>query len=82
MTVLSREEIVAIAIDAVRRYAETHPRPPHVTKTQAAEMLGVSRPTLAKLIAAGALRLNRCGLIPIGEVDSALASPRPHNRRD
>lgn len=58
-----------IAEAAVRRYAETKPRPAHVTQSQAAEMLGLSRATVCRMVRAGTLRLNRCGLIPIGEID-------------
>lgn len=65
-------ETVQIAAAAVRLYAESHPRPPHVTQAQAAEMLGLSRPTVGKMVRAGVLRLNSCGLIPIMQVDAAL----------
>ncbi len=44
-----------IAIQAVRLYAETHPRPSHVTQQQAAEMLGLSAPTVGRLVRAGTL---------------------------
>lgn len=65
-----------IAVQAVRLYAETHPRPPHVTQRQAAEMLHVSAPTIAKIIKSGKLRLNGMGLIPIGQVDALLEADR------
>ena len=68
------KEVVAIAAAAVRLYAESHPRPSHVTKTQAAEMLGISRPTVDSLIRAGTLSLNRLGKIPISQIDAALAA--------
>ena len=61
-----------IAIKAVRLYAETHPRPVQVTQQQAAEMLGLSRHTVRKMISAGALKLNKCGMITTSEVDRAL----------
>lgn len=32
-----------IAVRAVKLFAETHPRPTHVTMTQAGEMLGLTR---------------------------------------
>lgn len=67
---------IELAAKAVQLYAETHPRPPHVTQSQAAEMIGVSRPTVSRLVKSGSLRLNRCGLIPIGEIDRALAVGR------
>ena len=69
----STPEVLAIAAEAVRLYAESHPRPLHVNKAQAAEMLEISRPTFDKLIRAGIIRLNSCGLIPVGEVDRALS---------
>lgn len=65
-----------IALKAVRLYAETHPRPVQVTQTQAAEMLGLSRPTVSRLIRTGQLRLNRCGLIPVVEIDRILTPSR------
>jgi Mn-dependent DtxR family transcriptional regulator len=65
-----------IALKAVQIYAEQHPRPHHVTKTQAAEMLGVSMPTMAKLIESGVVTMNRLGKIPIAEIDRALLPRR------
>lgn len=65
-----------IAVRAVQLYAETHPRPLHVTKRQAAVMLDLSEPTIYKLVRAGSLRLNAAGLIPISEIDAILM---PHN---
>jgi len=62
---------IEIATQAVRLYAETHPRPTHVTQVQAAQMLHLSRDTIRKLIRTGTLRLNACGLIPIEQVDAA-----------
>lgn len=58
---------------AIRRYAEARPRPVHVTRKQAAEMLGVSARTITRLIAAKQIKTNKFGLIPIGEIDRALA---------
>lgn len=51
-----------IALKAVQLYAEMHPRPPHVTQAQAAEMLHRSEPTVRKLIRSGIIRLNAAGL--------------------
>ncbi|WP_080365362.1 helix-turn-helix domain-containing protein, partial [Burkholderia pseudomallei] len=59
---------------AVQLYAETHPRPTQVTQLQAAEMLGISRATVSRMVKAGQLKLNRCGMIPIELVDEARAS--------
>lgn len=66
-------EIQQIAFFAVRMYAESHPRPSSVTISQAAEMLGLSRPTVTKLIERGVLRYNKLGKIPVSEIDRALA---------
>lgn len=71
-----KTRIITIAAKAVQLYAETHPRPPQVTQTQAAEMLGISRPTLSRMVKAGEVRLNRCGLIPITEIDRVLSADR------
>lgn len=61
-----------VAIEAVRVYAEMRPRPSHVTQKQASEMIGLSVPTVRKMIAVGTIKLNKCGLIPINEVDKAI----------
>ena len=67
------EECIQIALKAVQMYSESHPRPVQVTQQQAAEMLGISRHTVAKLIRSGAIRLNKCGLITVTDVDALLA---------
>ena len=69
---LDGEQELRIALRAVRLYAESHPRPPHVTIKQAAEMLGLSRHTVSKMLHAGRFKLSQCGLTPIGQVDAAL----------
>ena len=68
---METNEVNQIVRLAVARYVERHPRPTHVTQLQAAEMLGISRWTVSKMVKAGDLRLNRCGLIPIEEIDKA-----------
>lgn len=67
-------DTLEIAVTAVRLYAESHPRPIHVTQKQAAEMLGLSAPTVGRMVKSGQLRLNGAGLIPIGQVDALLAT--------
>ena len=67
-------DAIEIAVRAVSIYAGRHPRPAQVTATQAAQMLGLSRPTVRKLMDAGRLRYNGCGLIPIEQVDALLSS--------
>lgn len=62
-----------IAEQAIRRYAESHPRPSQVNQRQAADMLNLSESTVSKLVRRGTLKLNRCGLIPISEIDRVLS---------
>lgn len=64
---------IETALKAVQLYAEQHPRPSHVTQKQAAEMTGRSEPTIRKMVRAGIFSLNEFGLIPIVEIDRALA---------
>lgn len=71
---MSYTEIIETALKAVQLYAETHPRPTHVNLGQAAEMLGVSRVTLRKIIATGEIRLNAFGMIPIEQIDRTRAA--------
>lgn len=63
--IAKKMNISQIAAQAVRLYAEMHPRPPHVTLAQAAEMMHLSEPTVRKLIVAGKIRRNASGLIPV-----------------
>lgn len=67
------KETIEIATKAVQLYAETHPRPPQVTQVQAAAMLDLSVSTVRKLIKYGTLKLNKCGLIPITQIDRVIA---------
>jgi DNA-binding transcriptional regulator LsrR (DeoR family) len=69
---MMNDELLNVAFQAVRMYAESHPRPHQVTQRQAAEMLGLSAPTIGRMVKAGTLRLNAAGLIPISEIDAAL----------
>lgn len=64
---------LAIAKMAVQLYAESHPRPTSVTQDQAAEMAGVSRMTIHRLVRAGKLKLNGLGRIPTAEVDRVIS---------
>jgi excisionase family DNA binding protein len=69
-------DVLAIATKAVQIYAETHPRPVQVTQEQAAEMLSLSRATISRMVAAGHIRLNKFGRIPMAEIDQMLSSIR------
>lgn len=53
-----------LAIRAVEIYAQRHPRPVHVTLTQAAQMLELSRPTVRKFVTTKRQKFNSCGLMP------------------
>ena len=66
------QSLLDVALMAVRAYAESHTRPSSVTQMQAAEMTGVSRSTIGKMIRHGKLKLNAFGQIPISEIDRAL----------
>lgn len=70
----SREDMLQTAFLAVRMYAETHPRPSHVTQAQAAEMIGKSVATVRKLLHAGIIKYDKTGQIPITEIDRALTA--------
>lgn len=71
-----------IALRAVQLYAETHPRPPHVTQAQAARMLNVSAVTVGKWVRQGRLTLNGFGQIPVEQIDRMLVAPSvPHAGR-
>lgn len=63
---------VAVALKAIQLYAEMHPRPSSVSLTQGAEMLGISRETVRKMIRTGKIKTNALGQIPIVEIDRAL----------
>lgn len=73
---LTEEQMLLIAQRAVALFEKQSPRPPQVNQKQAAEMLGVSARTMHNMIKVGTLRLNRCGLIPIDQIDLLLARSR------
>lgn len=65
---------IQLAVKAVQIYAESHPRPVHVNKVQAAQMLNIHPHTVTAMVKSGAIKLNKFGLIPISEIDNALLS--------
>lgn len=71
---MTEQEAIEMAVKALAIYAARHPRPPHVNITQAAEMLGRSRPTVRRMLLDSKVRLNAAGLIPIEAVDRLLVS--------
>lgn len=72
LNIAESDDIRKIIAETVKYYASAHPRPTQVSQRQAAEMLGISHPTLTKRIAAGQIKLNKNGLISITEVDRML----------
>lgn len=68
---ITESDLLHIAEIAVERYAARHPRPTHVTISQAAKILGIGRGTAAKLFGA---KRNACGMVPIEVVDDARVS--------
>ncbi|WP_174479486.1 hypothetical protein [Paraburkholderia heleia] len=72
---LSQAEALELAVKAVEIYAGRHPRPPHVTISQAAAMIGRSRGTVAAMLSRYRIQLNACGQIPIESVDKLLTAP-------
>jgi excisionase family DNA binding protein len=73
---MNQDVILSVALKAVQLYADLHPRPAQVTQTQAAEMLGLSRATVCRMVQTGHISLNKCGLISIAEIDRLLQSPK------
>jgi len=71
---MTEADVLNTAIKAVEIYAARHPRPPHVTITQAAEMLGRNRSTVTAMLSRYRIPLNACGQIPIESVDRLLTS--------
>jgi Mn-dependent DtxR family transcriptional regulator len=69
---MSHTEQLDLLVQAIQLYAETHPRPFHVTQKQAAEMMDKSQPTINSMVKRGKLKLNEFGMIPITEIDRAL----------
>lgn len=81
MVIMTEEELRQIISMAAAQAAEevakrlptaATPRPLHVTQVQACEMLGMSHPTVRKMIRTGKIKLNDAGLIPIVEIDRVL----------
>lgn len=63
----------------VQEYSTKYPRPPCINQSQAAQMLGVSRPTIRKMLTDGRLSENTLGYIPISQIDALLEIP-PYQR--
>jgi plasmid maintenance system antidote protein VapI len=78
LALLTGPELAELLEQMARRVGEqmirefSKPRPVAVTQIQAAEMLGVSPPTVNRLLRAGKLKLNGAGRISIEAVDALL----------
>jgi hypothetical protein len=72
ISIMNEQILQQVAFNAVRLYAETHPRPLQVTQRQAAEMLDKSEVTISRMVKAGTIKLNGAGMIPISEIDRVL----------
>ena len=72
MTESAKTEALEIALKAIQMYASMHPWPAHFTRSQAAEMLGVSKGTIQNYIHSGILDTNRPGQITAVSVKMAL----------
>lgn len=74
MMALAEHRIAEMAARrAIEMMAVMKPRPSSVNKTQASEMLNISLPTLRRLLATGAIRLNKAGMISTVDIDTFLA---------
>lgn len=65
----SVQKAVLNALSKIPRNGDTM-RPSQVSQTQAAEMLGLSRGTIIKLIKNGTIKLNQCGMISTKQLDT------------
>ena len=70
---MSEQQLFDIALRSIELFAAKHPCPSQVNAVQAAEMLSVHAQTVRKMIKDGRLPINKCGLIPIVEIDRAIA---------
>jgi len=73
MTTIELDQLEAVVERAVARAIARAPRPTQVNLTQAGQMLNVSRTTVSRMVHSGRIRLNKCGLIPIEQIDAILA---------
>lgn len=69
MTLDLQEVIKLASAEAVRVALAMHPQPAQVTQKQAAQMLGLSEPTIRKMILDKKIQLNDVGQVPISEIN-------------
>ncbi len=70
---MTEQEMIWVARIVTKTMMAEHPRPTQVNAVQAAEMLSLCPQTVRRMIKDGRLPINKCGLIPVVEVDRALA---------
>lgn len=79
IVLIKRADLEAAIRDAAIRGADLalrrapKNRPAQYRKIDAAKELGISRPTLDRMISAGNIRLNECGRVPASEIDRVIA---------
>ena len=67
---LDMQEVIKLAAAEGARVAlAMHPQPSMVTQKQAAQMLGLSEPTIRKMILDGKIQLNDVSQVPISEIN-------------
>lgn len=67
---LDMQEVIKLAAAEGARVAlAMHPQPAQVTQKQAAQMLGLSEPTIRKMILDNKIQLNDVGQVPISEIN-------------
>lgn len=78
IVVIKREDLVSMLHDVAEMTAkkvvnmigkDAQMRPLHVNQIQAAEMLKMSPSTISRMVKAGSIRLNKCGMIPIDQLE-------------
>lgn len=68
-----REVAESAAIRVAAMFADKAAlRPLHVNQSQAAEMLNLSVSTISRMVKAGNIRLNKCGMIPIDQLEECV----------
>ncbi len=80
VVVMKREDLEKVIQDAATRAVANSVellikngsglRPRHVNQSQAAEMLNISKSTVSRMVKSGSIRLNKCGLIPVEQIEA------------
>lgn len=65
-------EMTARRVGAMMLAKASNMRPLHVNQTQAAEMLDLSVSTISRMVKSGQIRLNKCGMIPVEQLEECV----------